>query len=106
MGDALLSRTGIRISFDEPTVEESIEYLTELLSHPNYRLPDLSTSNNLYPFSLEVVTYVLENIGRRSIRKINEAFSIILELARLEGNHEITIDFVNEKKNEIMAWEN
>jgi len=107
MGEALLSRAGVRISFDEPTLEESKEYLSELLNNPKFRTKGTGITNKFYPFSHEVATYVLQHIGRRSIRRINEAFSIILELALVEGEQpEITVPFVEKIKGEIIAWEN
>jgi len=106
MGDALLSRAAVRVSFEEPTIEEAVNYVDELLNHHIYRIDDVKESNRFYPFSADAIEYVLRNIGRHSIRKINEAFSIILELALLaEKQPEIGIPFVDSISNEIIAWE-
>lgn len=107
MGEALLSRAGVRISFEEPSIEEAINYVDELLNLEHHRIDSTSSSNRYHPFSNDVIEHVLQNIGRRSIRKINEAFSIILELALIEEKSpEIDIAFVDSISDEIIAWEN
>jgi hypothetical protein len=103
LGDALLSRAKLKIHFDAPSVDEAKDYLKALLNHPHYRTEE--TENKFYPFSEELVKYVLKHIGRLSIRKINEVFSIILEMALIEEVEDITIDFVNTVKEEIISWE-
>lgn len=104
LGDALLSRAKLKIHFDAPSVDEAVDYLKVLLNHPNCRTEEIK--NKFYPFSEEIVQYVLQHIGRLSIRKINEVFSIILEMALIEEVEEISIDFVNTIKEEIISWEN
>jgi hypothetical protein len=80
--------------------------LKKLLNHPHFRNEqDVDNENLLYPFSEDIVKYVLRNIGRLSIRKINEVFSIILELALIDGVDNITVDFVDSIKDEIISWE-
>ncbi|GAK59227.1 hypothetical protein U27_06204 [Candidatus Vecturithrix granuli] len=106
LGEALLSRARLKIYFAEPTLEESIDYLEVLLNHPVFRdKEDVNNENNLYPFSEDIVKYVLRNIGRLSMRKINEVFSIILELALIQEVETLSIEFVNSIKEEIISWE-
>jgi hypothetical protein len=105
LGEALWRRTRLKIHFAEPSIEEAIDYLKELLNHPRFRGDqDLDEENVFYPFSEDIVKYVLKNVGRLSIRKINEVFSIILELALIEEKN-IGIDFINSIKEEIISWE-
>jgi hypothetical protein len=103
LGDALLSRAKLKIHFDAPSADEAADYLKDLLNHPNYRTEEIE--NKFCPFTDEIITYVLKHIGRLSIRKINEVFSIILEMAMIEDVKELTIDFVNTVKEEIISWE-
>ncbi len=103
LGDALLSRAKLKIHFDTPSIDEALDYLKELLNHPNYRTEEIE--NKFYPFSDELVKFVLKHIGRLSIRKINEVFSIILEMAMIKEIQDITIDFVETIKEEIISWE-
>ncbi len=102
LGDALLSRAKLKIHFDAPSVDEAADYLKSLLNHPNYRTEEIE--NKFCPFSEEIVKYVLQHIGRLSIRKINEVFSIILEMALIEAEN-ITVDFIKTIKEEIISWE-
>ncbi len=102
LGPALSSRTKQRIYFDEPSQAEAIDYLQKLLKC--FRTQEVA-GNDLYPFSKEIVVYVLEHIGQLTIRKINEAFSIILEFALIDNVDDITIDFVKNIKEEIISWE-
>ena len=61
-------------------------------------------SNN--PFDNdETIKYALEHIGNLTARKINETFSIIFEMALLEGKDQITQSFIDSIKDEIIAWE-
>ena len=79
----------------------------ELINHPNYRnITDINQSNKFFPFTAEVIEETLGHIDRISTRKINETFSMILELALISENvpTEINMQFVNSIKNEIPAW--
>ncbi|QTA89694.1 hypothetical protein [Desulfonema magnum] len=104
LGEALLNRAKLKIRFDAPSADEAADYLRALLNHPSYRTEE-KPENKFCPFSEELVTYILQHIGRLSIRKINEVFSIILEMALIEETKEITIDFVETIKEEIISWE-
>jgi len=99
LGEALTSRAKAKIDFKNPTVEEAVDYVKELCEH--YQL---DTQNS--PFDNdESIKYPLEHIGNLTARKINETFSIIFEMALLEGKKQITQDFIDEIKDEIIAWE-
>ena len=107
LGEALSSRTKLYIDFETPSIEEAEEYIAELLNHPNFRAEEnINTENLFYPFSKAAVDNVLQNIDRLTIRKINETFSLILELALIREKipKEIGLEFVNEIKNEIPSW--
>ena len=105
-GEALLSRARLQIHFTEPSIEEAIDYLKKLLNHPHFRNEDdIDKENLLFPFSENAAKYVLNNIGRLSIRKINEVFSIILELALIQEVKTLSIDFIESITEEIISWE-
>ena len=100
LGEALTSRAKAKIDFKNPTIEEAIEYVKELCEH--YKKDDVSKN----PFDNdETIKYAIEHIGNLTARKINETFSIIFEMALLEEKEQITQDFINEIKDEIIAWE-
>ena len=105
LGEALSSRARIKIDFEEPTINEAISYTKELINHDLFR--EETMKNKFYPFfNEELIKYILNHIGRRSIRKINEVFSIILELALInEKEPLIDKEFVDSIKEEIISWE-
>jgi hypothetical protein len=107
LGEALASRAKIHIDFDEPNEDESLKYIRDLLNHPNFRTANNIKAENLYyPYEEESARYVITNIGRRSLRKINETFSLILELALIEHQipEKITKNFIDKVSLEIPSW--
>ncbi|UVD80047.1 hypothetical protein NWE55_01780 [Myroides albus] len=102
LGEALSTRAKIRISFEPPSIDDAIQYLEELISS---QLED--PSNTYGPFKdIDVIKHVLTGIGNLSVRKINEVFSLIIELAMLTDNDEIDIKFIESIKDEIPSFEN
>lgn len=101
LGEALSTRAKIRIPFDAPSIDESIQYVKELI------FPQLENgTDELGPFeNEETLKYILENIGNLSIRKINEVFSLIIELAILMEKGKIDIEFIKSVKEEIPSFE-
>lgn len=101
LGEALSTRAKIRISFEAPSVAEAINFLKELIS------PELvDPAKEFGPFeNEETFEYVLNNIGNLSIRKINEVFSLIIELAMLMGENKIDVNFIKSIKEEISSFE-
>lgn len=105
LGEALSTRARLRINFEEPTVNDARIYILELMNDNYYRLNP--TGNNCEPFSDEqTIIYVLEHIGRLSVRKINEVFSLLLELGLLSESNVIDRTFIDANVGEIVAWEN
>lgn len=102
LGEALMSRTNLYIEFVEPDLNEAKAYIVQLMNHPLYREKD----GSVFPFTDETVEYVLKNIGNLSIRKINETFSLILELALLHKPipQTITKEFIEKIKLELPHW--
>jgi hypothetical protein len=107
LGDALASRTKLRVEFCSPTEEEALDYLKDLINMPQFReAGHIDKKNRFYPFTEEVAKYIIEHIDGLSIRAINEVFSLILELALIEEKIPKIIDdhFVNTIKDEIASW--
>jgi len=99
LGEALTSRAKVKIDFENPTVDEAVAYIKELSEI--YKIEDRDL-----PFdSDETLKYILEHIGNLTTRKINETFSIILEMALIEGKERIDKEFVDNIQEEIIAWE-
>jgi hypothetical protein len=102
LGEALSTRAKIQINFDAPSVGTAIIYLKELIE-PKL-IDDLIKFG---PFKDEnTISFVLDNIGNLSIRKINEVFSLLVELAILEEEKNIDIKFIESIKHEIPSFEN
>lgn len=107
LGEALASRAKVHIDFEEPNEEESLRYIRELLNHENFRnSKDINEKNLYYPYTESSVKYVVSNIGRKSLRKINETFSLILELALIEEPIPkiISEEYIESKSVEIPSW--
>lgn len=101
LGEALTTRAKLQIVFEPAKLDEAKDYIQELLNNSCYR--DLPAG--FTPFTEEAVEYILKNIGILSVRKINEVFSLILEMALLAETGEITKTFVDASKDEIISWE-
>jgi len=102
LGEALTSRAKAKIDFANPTLDESLIYIKELCENELFKI-----KGNDSPFDNdETIKYVLENIGNLNARKINESFSIIFEMALIMGKDKITVDFINQITDEIIAWDN
>lgn len=103
LGEALSTRAKLRIEFYEPKISQAKEYLEELLNNDQFRSEPVE--NKFAPFEDASVEHLLAHIGRLSVRKINEVFSLVLELAQIEMQDSISVDFVNSLKSEIVYWQ-
>jgi hypothetical protein len=107
LGEALSSRTKLYLDFESPTIPEAESYITELLNHIKFRKEEDQVAENIYyPFTKSAVDFVLENLDRLTARKINETFSLILEMALIKDNvpEEIGMEFIQSIKDEIPSW--
>jgi len=99
LGEALSSRAKVKIDFENPTINEAVEYVKELSNMYIIENKNLPFENN------ELIKYILEHIGNITTRKINETFSIVLEMALIEEKEKIDKEFVDSIQEEIIAWE-
>jgi len=102
LSNAVRSRIKGRIHFDFPTEDEIKTYLNELLNNGMYRTE--TVSNIYYPFNEDVVNEIVKEFQDNSLRKYNEAFSMLLEIADVENITPISLDFYNENKDDIIGW--
>jgi hypothetical protein len=98
LGEALTSRAKVQIDFTHPTLEEAKEYVKELF---DFNIEE----DSAIPIDDDTLEYILSHIGNLTARKINESFSIILEMALLEDKNIINQEFIDEIKFEIISWE-
>lgn len=102
LSSAVLDRVRSRIEFKQPTVEDLKLYVDELLNNEKFRTKKVA--NRFHPFKEESLELIEEELGMVSLRRYNEAFSILLDLAEMEDKEEITKEFVEEKKDEFSGW--
>jgi hypothetical protein len=103
LSPAVRSRIKDRIEFEMPGPDELKLYLKELLNDPLYR--DEPQENEYHPFMMAAIDLIIEILGNVSLRKYNEAFSILLESAEFEKEKNITRFFVEQHKDDITIWE-
>jgi Cdc6-like AAA superfamily ATPase len=103
LSDAVKSRVKESVEFKIPDQEELRLYLRELLNHPLYR--DKIVENVYHPFLSDAIDHVIDKLGNVSLRRYNEAFSTLLELAEYEEVREITKEFVMQHEDDITGWE-
>lgn len=97
---AVTSRIKDTIELAIPSREEIKDYLKDLLSFAH-----IKASDDLSPFSEDMIDSLLENLNNVSIRRINEALSLALESALFDDKTIIDIEYYNEIKTEILgSW--
>lgn len=102
LSPAVLDRIKSRIEFKQPSPGDLKLYLNDLLNHPKFRVG--SVENKFHPFTEESIQSIENELGVVSLRRYNEAFSILLDIAEMEDQEVITADFVNKYKNEFAGW--
>jgi archaellum biogenesis ATPase FlaH len=100
LNESVRSRIKERINFDLPTKEDIILYLKDLLKY--YRSEEVN--QDLFPFEVSSIESVVSKLGNVSLRRFNEAFSILLEYGDIEGVSPIKEDFVEKHSTEIVGW--
>jgi len=102
LSDAVISRVRERIEFNIPAPDELKLYLKELLNHPLYR--EERQENVYHPFEMGAIDLVIKMLGNVSLRRYNEAFSTLLEIAEFGKVANITEEFVRKNENDIIGW--
>ena len=100
--EAVKSRVKQRIEFDLPTLDDLKEYLVDLLNNEAYRDEDLD--NKFFPFKEEVVDELFIKLKNMSLRRFNEALSLLLESASYDGVTEIDKTYFESISSEIEGW--
>lgn len=99
--EAVKNRIKERIELNMPNREDLKLYLRELLNNPIYRD---SPVDGYYPFEEAVIDSLITSLGVVSLRRFNEAFSLLLENAAFDDKDNIDEVYYNEMKNEIIGW--
>ena len=101
--EAVRSRIKDRIELKMPDSDELKLYIKELLNHPAFR-DDSMKDYGYEPFSEEVIDAIIADLGIVSLRRYNEAFSLLLENAAFDNKAVIDMDYYNGMKDEIIGW--
>lgn len=102
--DAVRSRVKEQIEFPLPSQNEFMEYLSDLLSQ--FRITE--TQDVYMPFKTDMLDQLISDLGNVSIRRFNEALSLLLETADIEDVNEVNMNFYIENKSDIIGidWKN
>ncbi len=103
ISEALKSRIKARINFELPSKEELFIYVKELLD-AHHVDSEINKDKPYFPFTKEVIEEVIEKLGSVSLRKFNEAFGLLIELAEMDEKSPIEVEYFEVNKNEIIGW--
>ncbi len=102
ISEALKSRIKTRINFDLPQKSDVLLYVKELLGNYKFR-KYLNTDNLYFPFNETLLSLLFEDLENASLRRINEALGLLLEIAESEEQTPITQDYYEENKDEVIG---
>ncbi|MCX2478376.1 hypothetical protein OQY15_04695 [Pedobacter sp. MC2016-15] len=100
VSESVRSRIKDRISFEIPTRDQILSYLSELIAF--YRKE--KDKGPYFPFTVEVISAVLDDIGNVPLRTVNEAFSLLIEIGLMDGKDEISLELYEQNKGDIIGW--
>lgn len=99
--DAVKSRIKERIEFAIPNQAQLLDYLSELLDF--YRID--SPEPSFFPFDINVICQLIKDLGDVSLRRFNDAMSLLLENALCDEQASITLEYYESIKSEIIGWQ-
>lgn len=101
--ESVKSRIKERINMQMPNSEELKSYIRELLNHPAFRSGD-NTNNEYAPFEENVIDAIIKDLDGASLRRYNEAFSLLVENAAFDDRTCIDLTYYQENKSEVVGW--
>lgn len=99
--EAVKSRIVERIELRYPKTADVMNYISELLNNPIFRTEEVE--NPYTPFSADVVCKIVTDLGSVSLRKYNESFSRLLDIAAFENQEAIDMGYYEAHKTEIVT---
>lgn len=99
--DAVKSRIKEAIELSIPQPNEIKQYISELLNHPQNRQ---GINRGYEPFCEDVIDALLSDLSNISLRRVNEAFSVLLESALYDDKQQINKEYYEEIKNDVIGW--
>lgn len=101
--DAVKSRIVQRYEFRYPNTADVLNYISELMNNPIFRTEQVTDPYT--PFAQDVVCRVVSDLGSVSLRKYNEAFSRLLDMAAFDEQDTIDMDYYTAHKEEtVTSW--
>lgn len=98
---AVEERIKDRIEFAIPDESAFKEYLLDLLNNPIHRV---NQQDNFYPFDDELVCKLMKDLKNKSLRRFNDAFSVLLENAMVDDVSKISVEYYESIKNDVIGW--
>lgn len=99
--EAVKSRIVERNELRYPHTADVMNYISELMNNPIFRIEDVE--NPYTPFTAEVVSRIVTDLGSVSLRKYNETFSRLLDMAAFEDQETIDLAYFEAHKSEIIT---
>lgn len=99
--EAVKSRVKQRIEFELPTLEDLKDYLKDLLNNHVYRDEAMT---DFFPFDEDVVEALYTTVRNVSLRRFNEALSLLLESACYDNKEVIDKTYFESIKSEVEGW--
>lgn len=99
--EAVKSRVKQRIEFDLPSLDDLKAYLKDLLNNPVYRD---EKKTDFYPFEEDVIDELYATVKNVSLRRFNEALSLLLESAIFDNKDIIDKTYFESIKSEVEGW--
>lgn len=99
--EAVKSRVKQRIEFELPTLDDLKGYLKALLNNPVYRE---EARDDYYPFDEDVIDSLYTMVKNVSLRRFNEALSLLLESACFDNKEKIDMAYFDTVKSEVEGW--
>ena len=99
--EAVKSRIVQRNELAYPNTPDVLNYISELMNNQFFRTD--AVENPFTPFEQGVVNQVVSDLGSVSLRKYNEAFSRLLDMAAFDDQEIINMDYYTAHKDEIIT---
>lgn len=99
--EAVKSRIVDRNELRYPNTADVMNYISELMNNSIFRTEEVE--NPYTPFAADVVSKVVTDLGSVSLRKYNESFSRLLDLAAFENQETIDMEYYEAHKSEIIT---
>jgi len=103
ISEALKSRIKDRINFEIPKNEELLVYVQDLLKAYRYN-KEVHDEDIFFPFNDKLLETIFKDLGNVSLRKVNEALGMLIELAESDKQTPVDEEYYKTNKNDVIGW--